>query len=152
MNSSIKTSLIDFLQQNHISTVEVADALMKTGVHQGLAPLNEGLYAAGEAAYVYTHSESNWPLHDQVQEVPEGAIVYVDVFDCGDRAVLGDIVAKYLFVDKRISAHRDLAAVAGDVQQFTAGSDCPISDILQANIAEGIGDVCPTNPSVNCAS
>ena len=100
----MKDNLIYFLQQNHISTVEVADALMKTGVQPGLDTLNEGHYAVGETAYVYTHSESNWPLHDQVQDVPEGAILYVDTFCCGDRAVLGDIVAKYLFVEKRISA------------------------------------------------
>ncbi len=104
MENPTKDDLIDILQRNRISTVEVADALMKTGVQPGLDALNEGHYAVGNVAYVYTHSESNWPLHEQIQDIPEGAILYVDTFDCGQRAVLGDIVSKYLFVYKRISA------------------------------------------------
>ena len=104
MESPTHADLLDVLQRNRISTVEVADALMKTGVQPGLDALNEGHYAAGNVSYVYTHSESNWPLHEQIANVEEGSILYVDTFDCGDRAVLGDIVSKYLFVYKRISA------------------------------------------------
>ena len=95
---------MDTLQRNRISSVEVADALQKTGVQPGLYALNEGHYAVGNVHYIYTHTESNWPLHKQIQYVPEGAILYVDTFDCGERAVLGDIVSKYLFVYRRIAA------------------------------------------------
>ncbi|EMI20548.1 hypothetical protein RMSM_02527 [Rhodopirellula maiorica SM1] len=100
----IHDKVVSTILRNRISSVEVADAQAKTGVQAELHPINAGHYAVGKVHYVYTHSESNWPLHKQIEEAQEGSILYVDALDCGDRAVLGDIVAKYLFVYKRIEA------------------------------------------------
>ncbi len=95
-------SLLEQISINKISSVEVADALKKTGVLNGVHPINHGKYVVGQVYYVCTWLESNWPLHDQIQEVPSGSVVFVDVYECNDRAVLGDIVCKQLFTYQRV--------------------------------------------------
>ena len=103
MNDELCYEILQTLQRNRISTVEVADALNKTGVLPGLHPLNARHYRVGKVEYISTHSESNWDLHEQIQHIAPGCILFVDPFDCGERAVLGDIVSKYLFLYRRIS-------------------------------------------------
>lgn len=95
--------ILSQIQVNKISTVEVSDALNKTGILPKIRPLNRGLYSVGKVHYVSTWSKSNWPLHKQIQSVPPDSIVFVDAIDCDDIAVLGDIVAKQLFTYQRIS-------------------------------------------------
>ncbi len=100
MNLINKT--IDLIESNRISSTEVADALGKKGVVPGLLPINPGRHVVGEIYYVYTHSESNWPLHEQIQELPENCFLYVDSFDCNQKAIFGDLVAKYLILYKKV--------------------------------------------------
>ena len=95
--------IVDTLRRNRISTVEVADALGKIGVQPKLRRLNSRHFQAGRVSYVPTWDESNWPLHEGIATVAEDTILYVDVFNCGERAVLGDIMCKYLFLYKRIA-------------------------------------------------
>ena len=95
--------ILDKISSNKISSVEVADALGKAGVIPDVKPLNSGKYVAAQVFYVATWSSSNWPLHEQIQDVPKDCIIFVDVFNCESRAVLGDIVAKQLFVYQKIS-------------------------------------------------
>jgi 4-hydroxy-4-methyl-2-oxoglutarate aldolase len=86
------------IRLNKISSVEVSDALDKSGVIPHLHALNTGKYIAGNIVYVCAWGESNWSVHDQVRSAPAGSIVFVDAYECKDRAVLGDIVCKQLFV------------------------------------------------------
>ena len=102
MNLTQKT--IALIETNRISSTEVADALGKTGVLPGLAPINPGRHVVGEIHYVYAHSESNWSMHEQIQELPENCFLYVDAFNCGEKAIFGDLVAKYLILYKRVKA------------------------------------------------
>ena len=67
----------------------------------GIQPLNYGKFVAAEVFYTCTWGDSNWPLHEQVQHVPPGRVVYVDVIGCDGRAVFGDIVAKWLMLYKK---------------------------------------------------
>jgi regulator of RNase E activity RraA len=53
---------------------------------------------------VYAFNESNWALHEQIQNVNENEIVLVQEFNCKNRALLGDIVSKYLLLYKRAAA------------------------------------------------
>lgn len=94
----MREQIIETIKRNRISTVEVADALGKKGVLPGISALNEGKFIVGEVFYTCTWGESNWPLHEQVQQVPDGHVVYVDTFECGNRAIFGDIVAKWLLL------------------------------------------------------
>ena len=96
--------ILDKIVSNKISSVEVADALGKSGVIPGINALNNGKYAASKVFYVPTWSSSNWPLHQKIQSAPKDSIVFIDVFDCDSRAVLGDLVAKQLLVYQKVSA------------------------------------------------
>ena len=99
---SLVKSTIELIESNRISSTEVADALGKKGVVPDLLPINPGRHVAGEIHYVYAHSESNWPLHEQIQELPENCFLYVDAFNCNQKAIFGDLVAKYLILYKRV--------------------------------------------------
>lgn len=99
---NIRDKCIDLIESNRISSTEVADALDKTGVLTDLQPVNPGRHVVGMVHYVFAHDESNWPLHEQIQVVPENCVLYVDTFNCNDRAIFGDLVSKYLLLYKRV--------------------------------------------------
>ena len=109
---------------NHVSTVEIADALGKTGVISGISALNSGHFAAAKAFYICTWGNSNWPLHEQTQYVPPGHMVYIDVINCENRAVIGDIVARWLLVHQE-SAGVIVNGLVRDIHQLRKG-DYPI--------------------------
>jgi 4-hydroxy-4-methyl-2-oxoglutarate aldolase len=96
------SDLISVIEKNRISSTEVADALDKTGVISGLLPINNNRHVAGQVHYVYAFDESNWPLHEQIQDVPEGCLLFIDSFNCKDKAIFGDLVSKYLILYKRV--------------------------------------------------
>ena len=97
-------NIINIVERNRISSTEVADALNKTGVLNGIVPLNQGKHICGKVKYVNVYNESNWPLHEQIQEVEEGIILYIDAIECNDKAIFGDLVAKYLLLYKKLKA------------------------------------------------
>lgn len=98
--SSLKAEIISTIKRNKISTTEIADAMGKRGHVKGLLPLNSQQHKVGEVSFVYAFNESNWEVHEQIQFIPEDRIVYVHAIDCGDRAIFGDLVAKYLLLYK----------------------------------------------------
>ena len=102
--NSIKDEIVDFLERNRVSTTEVADVLGKTGSLQGMHLINKGHYKAGIVKYIYAYDESNWPVHEQIQDIDENRIVYVDAFDCGERALFGELVSKFLLLYKKSKA------------------------------------------------
>lgn len=79
-------------------TTLVADAMGKTGVVPGVQAIQGNLRSV--AAPVHTATavrESNWPVHEQLRDTPQGSIVFVDAHDVGDRAILGSLVTSYLW-------------------------------------------------------
>ncbi|MDD3415818.1 MAG: RraA family protein [Lachnospiraceae bacterium] len=96
--ADIKKEIIDYLTRNRVSTTEVADALGKTGVLPDLVPVNRRHYKAGEIKWIYAYEESNWPIHEQIQNIEDGCVIFVENFDCGDRAIFGELVSKYLLL------------------------------------------------------
>lgn len=94
--------LISIIEKNRISSTEVADALDKTGVIPDLLPINSNRHVAGKVHYVFAYDESNWPLHEQIQDVPEDCLLFVDSFNCNNKAIFGDLVSKYLILYKRV--------------------------------------------------
>jgi 4-hydroxy-4-methyl-2-oxoglutarate aldolase len=97
---SITSSIISLIKKNRISSVEVADALGKKGVIEGMMPLAKGKFVVGVVQYIYGHSETNWPIHEQGQYLNEGGVLFVDTFECNSKAAFGDIVAKYFILYK----------------------------------------------------
>ncbi len=101
---NIKDKILDYLIRNRVSTTEVADVLGKTGVMPDLMPVNRGHYRAGEVKWIYAYEESNWPIHEQAEHIEDGKIVIVSNFGCGDRAIFGELVAKYILLYKQSQA------------------------------------------------
>lgn len=95
---TINDKIMDYLIRNRVSTTEVADCLGKTGALEGVMPVNRGKYAVGTVKWIYTYQESNWPMHEQIQDVEENSVVLFEAFGCGNRALFGELVSKYLLL------------------------------------------------------
>jgi regulator of RNase E activity RraA len=81
------------------STTVVADAMDKFGSVPDLAliaGMPHNTKAAGPVYYVETYRESNWHLHESLQQAPEGAVVFVEPVRCNKRAIFGEIVMDYI--------------------------------------------------------
>ena len=100
----LQNRIIDYLIRNRVSTTEVADCLGKTGAISNVLPCNSGYYKAGRIKWVFAYNESNWMLHSQIQDLEEDSIVFVDTLDCGDRAIFGELVSKYILLYHRCKA------------------------------------------------
>lgn len=94
----MKERIIDYIRRNRVCTTEVADCLGKSGVLENVMPINQGQFRVGNVHWVYTHEESNWEVHEQVIDTQEGDIVFVEAFDCKQRAIFGELVAKYMIL------------------------------------------------------
>lgn len=101
---NIRDKIIDYLVRNRVSTTEVADALGKTGVLPNVMPVNRGHYRAGKIKWIYAYEESNWPIHEQIQNIEENCIVFVEPFECNERAVFGELVSKYILLYRQSKA------------------------------------------------
>jgi regulator of RNase E activity RraA len=98
MKNQIKDQIIDLIRRNRISTTEIADCMDKSGSIQGIKSINRLKFAVGPVKWVYGYNESNWEVHEQIQDTKKGEIVIVELFNCKDRAVFGSLVAKYLIL------------------------------------------------------
>jgi regulator of RNase E activity RraA len=67
-------------------------------------PCIPGYYRAGSVLWVYAYNESNWPVHEQLQDIEEDKIVFVDTLHCNDRAVFGELVSKYILLYRQSRA------------------------------------------------
>lgn len=100
----VKQKIIDFIRRNRVSTTEVADCLGKTGVIENVMPINSGHFKVGNVKWVYAHAESNWDVHEQIIMTEENDVVYIEAFDCKHRAIIGELVCKYILLYKQASA------------------------------------------------
>lgn len=96
--------IINYLMEEKISTTEVADALGKKGAVPNIMPLNRGLYRVGRIKWVYALDESNWSVHNQIRKINDDQVIFIDSFQCGDRAIIGELVCKYLLVHHKSRA------------------------------------------------
>lgn len=95
----MKNKIINYIVKNRVSTTEVADCLGKSGALEGLLPLSPGHFAAGEIKYLYAVQESNWPVHEELDRDPvTDQVVFIDGIDVNNRAIIGDIVSKYILL------------------------------------------------------
>ncbi len=104
MNNPLRSLIIDKITENRISSTEVADALYKTGVLEGIKAFNSGHFIAGNVEYVSAYNGSNNAFHHQISNIKKGSVVYVDCVNCGERAVFGDVVSKFLLLYKNVKA------------------------------------------------
>lgn len=100
--STLVNNIIGYINENRISTTEVADVLNKTGeLDPRLHAITPRSRAVGKLFYVPAFNGSNWYTHYFLQETPENSVVYVEGINCGDKAIFGDLVAKYVLLYKK---------------------------------------------------
>lgn len=96
-----KKEIIEYIRKNRVSTTEVADCLGKSGAIKGVMPVNRGHFKVGEIKWIYAYDESNWPIHEQIADMEEGKVIFVQAFDCKGRALFGELVSKYMLLYKQ---------------------------------------------------
>ena len=60
MDCELRTKIIKYIEQNRVSTTEIADCLGKRGALADVLPLNSRHFVVGEVCYLYAVAESNW--------------------------------------------------------------------------------------------
>ena len=94
----IAERILKYIKRNRVSSTEVADCLGKTGVVEGVNAVNRGHFAAGSVRYIYGHTESNWSIHEQARFVEPGEVVVMDGIDVKGRALVGELVSKFILL------------------------------------------------------
>ena len=95
----IKEKIINYISKNRVSTTEVADCLGKSGAVHDVYPLTPGHGVVGEIYYLYAIQDSNWMVHEELDKcLVSNKIVFIDAIDVHDRAIIGDIVSKYVLL------------------------------------------------------
>lgn len=93
-----KKKIIEYIKRNRVSTTEVADCLGKQGALQDVLPINRGHFRVGEVKWVYAYQGTNWDVHEQIIDTKENQIVFIDSIECDDRAIIGELVSKYILL------------------------------------------------------
>ena len=99
-----KEIIIDLIKRNRINTTEIADCLGKKGALENVMPINRGHFRVGNIKWVYAFDESNWDVHEQIVSVQENDVLFIEAFECGERAIIGELVSKYILLYKQASA------------------------------------------------
>jgi len=101
---AITEKILKYIKRNRVSTTEVADSLGKTGAIEGVSAVNRGHFCVGPVRYIYGHSESNWSIHEQARDVQPGEVVIMDGIDVKGRALVGELVSKFILMYREASA------------------------------------------------
>ena len=91
-----KKKIIDYIKCNQVCATEVADCLNKTGALEGVYSLNQGHFCVGNIKWVVADHNSNWNVHNMIRDTQEHDIVFIDAIDCENRAIIGELVSKYI--------------------------------------------------------
>lgn len=100
----MREKIIEYIKMNKVSTTEVADCLGKMGAIPNVLPVNRGQFKVGKVKWVYAYNESNWDVHEQIRDTQKGDIVYIETFGCKDRAIVGELVSKYILLYRQAEA------------------------------------------------
>lgn len=100
----MKQKIIDYIKRNRVSTTEVADCLGKSGVIENALPINKGHFCVGNVKWVYAYKSTNWDVHEQIIDTKENDVVFIDAIDCENRAIIGELVSKYILLYLQASA------------------------------------------------
>lgn len=96
--------ILEYCIANRVSTTEVADALGKSGVLPKVQPVNFNQFRAGPVRLIFTANNSNYAVHEQIRDVQKGEVVIIFPHNCDNRAIIGDLVSKYILLYKGAAA------------------------------------------------
>ena len=99
---NIEKKIIDFIINNRVSTTEVSDALGKKGVIERLHPINtlSNFHKVGKIKCIFASHESNYLVHEQIENLDKNVIPLICTYKCNDKAIIGDLIAKYILLYK----------------------------------------------------
>lgn len=100
----MKDEIINFIRRNWLSSADVADALGRSGHVPDLLPVNDGQHVVGEVEYLYAWAGSNRILHRDLAQATAGRILFIDGLYCGDKAILGHLMAGYAMGQRKALA------------------------------------------------
>lgn len=103
-NMNYANKILDYCLENRVSTTEVADALGKSGVLPRVGPVNLNQYRAGPVRAIFTANNSNYDVHEQIRDVQKGEVVIMFAHHCEEKAIVGDLVSKFLLLYKGAAA------------------------------------------------
>ena len=103
---SIRNRIITYLKKNRVSTTEVADALEKSGAIDKLKLINpnNNIHKVGKIKCIFASYESNYYVHEQINDVEQEDIVFIFSYGCGNKAIIGDLISKYLILYRGVTA------------------------------------------------
>ena len=93
--------IIDYIEKNRVSTTEIADALGKRGKFSSLNSLNKNIHLVGKIKTIFASDESNYYVHKEIVDVQKNDVVQIFTHNCKDRAIIGDLICKYLILYKQ---------------------------------------------------
>lgn len=102
--ASIADRMIRLIKMNRISTTEVADCMGKSGLYENARSILPGNYRVGKVRWIYACNESNWTVHEMAREILPGEIVLIEGFHCENRAIIGELVSKYILLYRQAEA------------------------------------------------
>ena len=108
------TEIIKYIEQNRVSTTEIADALGKKGSLSSLQSLNKNIHIVGKVKTIFASFESNYSVHKEIIDVEKDDIVIIFTHECQNRAIIGDLICKYLTLYKQAKA----IIVDGNIRDF----------------------------------
>lgn len=100
----MREQIIQYIRRNRVSTTEIADCMGKTGAVETATPVNRGHFKVGKIKYTYAVEESNWTIHEQIIDTEENDVVFIDPIKCGNRAMIGELVSKYILLYRQAAA------------------------------------------------
>ena len=101
---SHSNKILEYCIANRVSTTEVADALGKSGVLPRVQPINFNQFRVGTVRTIFTANNSNYAVHGQIRDVQKGEVVIIFAHNCDNRAIIGDLVCKYILLYKGAAA------------------------------------------------
>lgn len=96
--------ILEYCIANRVSTTEVADALGKGGVLPKVLPINFNQFRVGPTRVIFTANNSNYAVHEQIRDVQKGEVVIIFAHNCDERAIIGDLISKYILLYKGAAA------------------------------------------------
>ncbi len=101
---SIKNKIIRYIKENRMSTTEVADALGKKGVLSDVSSMLHDIHRVGSVRTIFCANDSNYHVHEQIRDVEKDEVVIIFPHNCENRAIIGDIVSKFILLYKGANA------------------------------------------------
>lgn len=96
--------ILELIKEHSLPTTVISDALQKNGAISNVLPVTPtAKYVAGKIFYTMAIERSNWYVHRDLQNVPEGSVVFIECVNCDNHAPIGELVSTYCFEHKKVA-------------------------------------------------